>query len=131
MKDGKGSGQSTNPREQGNPLNPRDLDTNVGPSRSEKKCYSCGKALHGQQNKDRLKACKAVNLRCNKCNFVGHLEKVCKNQKTVAGITEETAAEITEVSEGSFFHMVVEEQEDRGNPKTLEDSHATGGKEDQ
>jgi hypothetical protein len=81
-----------------------------GPSTGPSLCGWCGDKAHGEEPKDRLAACKAINSNCLRCGKIGHYAKVCKSPlPTVATLTEDvTTAQVHENYEGSFFFMRAE-----------------------
>ena len=51
---------------------------------SQKKCFSCGQACHGEYNKRRKTECKAYGKKCSKCGKMHHFAQVCRSQKVAA-----------------------------------------------
>ena len=44
-----------------------------------RKCNWCGMPVHGRQNEDREKLCKAFNKKCNKCRKLHHFANCCRS----------------------------------------------------
>ena len=71
-----------------------------------RKCNWCGMSVHGHQNRDREKLCKAFGKKCSKCQKLNHFANCCRSgRQTKAPTPTQAAVEPDENPEVSSHNL--------------------------